>query len=38
MKVETTFSISPRFSAERLFCCAVAAEAQERNKASRQEI
>src|SRR6266852_228813 len=36
MKLETALSIAARFSTERLFCCAEAAEAQEKNKASRQ--
>src|SRR5258705_7008 len=36
MKLETAFSISARFSVERLFCCEETAEAQARSKASRQ--
>src|SRR6266850_4668163 len=36
IKLETAFSIAERFSAERLFRCAEATEAQERRKASRQ--
>src|SRR5882762_7173283 len=38
MKLETAFSICARFSPERLFCCAEAATAQEKNKASREKI
>src|SRR5260370_7860423 len=36
MKLETAFSISERFSAETLFCCAEAAEKPASKKTSRQ--